>query len=471
MRDAGGHRDGGARGVAERSTAARSAPMRSGDARGRRPVRRWVLYAAVAAVIAAVVSFTRLGDPTQPREQYFFGTLQTSPRTARADETHGIRVAHLTVQWDRFEPAPGQVDQRYVAALRERLRMFRDAGLRVEAGVGLNNPPSWLLSKYPEDSFTDQRGARSTSSPNLVFSQEIRNEVAGYLRLLDSEIGLGNFWAIRVGVNDTGEFTYPPPARSTRGPLSYWAYDRHAQASGADPGRPSTVSPNPYPGWRPGQGTYDGAAFGTRQVSRWYDWYLGALADAVNWQTGQYEALGYRGLMLVLIPGAGFYPGDLSAAVEGHLRETADGGLISRGAGFFRTIALIDHRPNVQLVSTALVDGSGTPRNNACQAADTSVTPDALDPAAQSRVRAWSSVRWISRIAAQEGFPISGESAGPHVAAYYPGVMNQAGRQLKSCGLTGLMWAFDHNLYDGTPGSSLGDYASVIAKLQRGDTP
>ncbi|MEU6276988.1 beta-galactosidase [Streptomyces populi] len=444
---------------------------RATDARRRRHVRWWVLCTALAAALAAVVSFSLPDGPAAPRKQYFFGTLQTSPRTARAYEAHGIRVAHLTIQWDRFAPAPGRVDRSYVASLERELRTFRAAGLRVEAGVGLNNPPSWLLDRYPEDSFTDQRGARFTSSPNLVFSQEIRNEVAGYLRQLDGAIGLGNFWAIRVGVNDTGEFTYPPPAASGSGPLSYWAYDRHAQAGGADPGRPPTVPPNPYPGWRPGQRTHDGAAFGTREVSRWYDWYLGALADAVNWQTGQYEALGYRGHLLVLIPGAGFYPGDLSAAVDGHLRDTAAGGLISRGAGFFRTVALIRHRRDVQLVSTALVDGSGTPRDNACRPSDTNVTPDAPTPAQEARVRAWSSVRWIARIAAREGFPLSGESAGPHVAAYYPGVMNRAGRQLKSCGLTGLMWAFDHNLYDGTPGSSLGDYASMIAKLQKGDTP
>ncbi|MDC2953994.1 beta-galactosidase [Streptomyces gilvifuscus] len=443
----------------------------SGDVLRRSHVRRWVLYAVVAAVVAAVVSFIRLDDPGDHHERYFFGTLQTSPRTARADEARGMRVAHMTVSWDRFEPVPGQVDQHYVATLKRKLRMFRDAGLHVEAGVGLNNPPPWLSDRYPEDAFTDQGGARFTSGPNLVFSQEIRNEVEGYLRRLDQEIGLANFWAIRIGVNSTGEFTYPPPAPSTRGAMSYWAFDRHAQASGADPGRPATVPPNPYPGWRPGQSTYRGAPFTPGQVNRWYGWYLSALADAVNWQTGQYEALGYHGLLLVLIPGGGFHPSDLSAAVRAHLGETAAGGLISRGAGFFRTIGLIQHRRTVQLVSTALVDGSGTPRNNACRPSDGSVVPDAVAPGAEARVRAWSSVRWISRIAAREGFPISGESAGPHVAAYYPGVMTDAARQLTSCGLTGLMWAFDHNLYDGTPGSSLGDYASVIAKLQKGAAP
>ncbi|MBN0048225.1 beta-galactosidase [Streptomyces actuosus] len=446
---------------------------RSGGAGRRLRTRRWVVYLAVAAVVAAVLSFSRLGKGNDHHERYFFGTLQTSPRTARVSAEHGIGVAHMTVHWNRFEPAPGQVDQAYVATIKEKVRVFHDAGLRVEAGLGLNSPPSWLFDRYPDAAFTDQDGARFTEAPNLVFSQEVRNEVAGYLRQLDRQIGLRSFWALRIGVNDTGEFTYPRPAPGTAGHASYWAFDRHAQASGADPGRPATVAPNPFPGWRPGQPGYRGAPMTTGQVSRWYDWYLTALADAVNWQIRQYEALGYTGRLLVLVPGAGFYPGDLSTALRAHLGATAAGGLLSRGAGFYRTIGLIDHRPGVQLVSTALVDGSGTPRNNACRPSDRAVDLDALarGRGPEDRVRAWSSVRWISRIAAHEGFTVSGESAGPHVAAYYPGVMNEAGRQLKACGLKGLMWAFDHNLHDGTPGSSIEDYALLIAGLQRGATP
>jgi hypothetical protein len=36
---------------------------------------------------------------------------------------------------------------------------------------------------------------------------------------------------------------------------------------------------------------------------------------------------------------------------------------------------------------------------------------------------------------------------------------------VRSCHLQGLMWAFDDNLYDGTPGSSLDDYAAMIRRL------
>ncbi|CAM5236499.1 beta-galactosidase [Streptomyces tanashiensis] len=37
-------------------------------------------------------------------------------------------------------------------------------------------------------------------------------------------------------------------------------------------------------------------------------------------------------------------------------------------------------------------------------------------------------------------------------------------RQMASCGLEGMMWAFDRQLYDGTPGSSLADYAETIRR-------
>jgi hypothetical protein len=42
--------------------------------------------------------------------------------------------------------------------------------------------------------------------------------------------------------------------------------------------------------------------------------------------------------------------------------------------------------------------------------------------------------------------------------------MSAAARQMHTCGLQGLMWAFDSNLYDGTPGSSLADYSAVISR-------
>ncbi|MFE7955691.1 hypothetical protein [Streptomyces sp. NPDC057413] len=444
---------------------------RPGRGRWRHGGHRPAVFAALVTAVVAVTLFAVSQQDGRAAPSYFFGTLQTGLGTARQERDKGIGVAHLPIYWDRVEPVRGHIDTGYVAGVKDALRTFQDAGMKVEAGLGLNHPPGWVLDRHPGNSYTDQNGREYTDSPNLAFSQELRNEAQGYLRWLDRDIGLRTFWAIRIGVNDTGEYAYPPPGDGER--TAFWAFDRHAQASGRDPGRPATVPANPYPDWRPGQQTYRGEPFTPQQADRWYAWYLGALADTVNWQIRQFDALHYPGILKVLIPGGGLQPRDLSAALSVRLAPTAQGGLVGRGSAYFRTIPMILHHGNVQLVSTALVDGSGTPRNNVCRPQDAAVDVRALATGSgpADLVGTWSSVRWVARIAAETGFTVSGESAGPEVESYYPGVMNDAARQMTTCGLKGLMWAFDRNLYDGTPGSSLEDYAAVIARLDKGSTP
>ncbi|MFC4472677.1 beta-galactosidase [Streptomyces xiangluensis] len=427
---------------------------------------RWSYVLGVLAVLLALVTSPLFLESGRPPERYYFGTLQTDPSRARLERETGIEVVHMPIFWDRFEPVDGEYDSQYLAELKERLRTFKEAGVRIEAGLGVNHPPRWLMDRHPQDTYVDQSGERDVDNANVVFSQDVRAEVEQYVQRLAEDIGLDNFWAIRIGVNEAGELTYPPPSSAADGArASYWAFDRNAQASGADHDRPATIPPNPFPGWRPGERTYREASFAQRQVAQWYDWYLVALGDAVNWQIEHYGSLGYRGLLKVLIPGAGLYPRDRTAAIRGYLDEPVSTNLTGRGAAFFTTIGHVQPRRNVQIVSTALVDGSGIPANNACRREDAGIRIDSDGDDAE--VRTWSSVRWVSRIAAHHGFPIGGESAGPQVAAYYPGVMDDAERQMKTCGLRGLMWAFDRNLYDGTPGSSLQEYAAVIDRSRR----
>ncbi|MET7619747.1 beta-galactosidase [Streptomyces sp. NPDC005408] len=418
--------------------------------------RSLTLIGALAAVVLVLVSLAVLRP--DDRKPYYFGTLQTNPAMARTEHEHGIRVAHLTIHWDRFEPAEGQYDAAYIDSVKADLRALREAGALVEVGFGLNHPPGWLYEAHPDAAFVDQHGDRYTGTPNMVFSRAVRAEADQYIGKVAEAIDLGDVWAIRVGVNSSGEFSYPAPVSEGDGG-DYWAYDANAQGQDSAPGRPATVPASPFPGWRPGERTYNGSPFTASQVSRWYDWYLAALADTVNWQIGQYRSLGYDGLLKVLIPGAGFYPDDHARAIANHLDGSVAAQLVSRGTAYFRTLQQVGPRRNVQMVSTALVDGSGMPRNNGCAAEDATVDVRNRDSA---EARRWSSVRWVAAIAERDGFALGGESAGPQVAPYYEGVMDDAAHQMKSCGLKGLMWAFDSQLYDGTPGSSLQDYAKVI---------
>ncbi|MFE7513006.1 beta-galactosidase [Streptomyces sp. NPDC057540] len=403
-----------------------------------------LVFLAVLVLLVGALGGLRREDPRPA--PYWYGTLQTDPDRARTEYEHGIRVAHLQIDWSRLEPEQGVYDEGYAREVRDQVAVFRDAGLRVEAGLGLNHAPSWLPDAYPESVWIDQAGRRSTATPNIVFSEPVREGVADYVRAVDRLIGLDTFWAVRLGVNESGEFTYPAP--SAEGRAAFWAYDSHAQAS------------SPFPGWRPGERTYHGRPFTSEEAARWYDWYEGALAGAVNWQIDLYASLGYRGQLKVLVPGAGFYPSDLRAAVGARLAGSPAIGLVGRGAGFFRTLALVEQRDTVRIVTTALVDGTGRPRDNGCTPADARVDVAAPDDAA---VRAWSSARWVTAVARSAGFTrLAGESAGPQIAPYHDGVTDTAYRQMASCGLEGMMWAFDRHLYDGTPGSSLDRYAETI---------
>ncbi|MFI8520707.1 beta-galactosidase [Streptomyces sp. NPDC085481] len=410
------------------------------------------VLALVALVAATVGALNR--DDTDPSSS--FGTLQTAPERARTEYEHGLRVAHLQIDWGRFEPEQGVYDDSYIQEVRDRLHAFREAGLRVEAGLGLNHPPDWLAGAYPESVWRNQFGEESTGTPNIVFSTPVRDEVASYVRQVNERIGLDEIWAIRVGINESGEFGYPSPVADGRDKGEFWAYDRHAQEA------------SPYPGWRPGEKAYEGAPFTERQVRRWYDWYLASLADAVDWQIDLFTGLGHHGPLKVLVPGSGFYPSDYRAAVSGYLDGTRSARLIGRGVGFFATLGLLQQRDEVHIVTTALVDGTGDPVDNGCAPGDPKAVATADGSAAADRaVRAWSSTRWVVAVARSEGFThLDGESAGQHVAAYWPGVMEVAFHQFDSCGLEGLMWAFDHDLYDGTPGSSLAEYAAMIRERE-----
>ncbi|MFD3944370.1 beta-galactosidase [Streptomyces sp. NPDC058579] len=431
--------------------------------RPRRRLRAVLGLLAVLVLVLTTVGVLRHdGAAGEKTDAYWFGTLQTHEDEARHEYEHGIRVAHLEIDWDRFEPRRDTYDDAYAEGVKDRIRAFRDAGLRIEAGLGLNHPPAWLAETYPWAVYVNQFGERSPKTANLVFSKVVRDEAEQYVKEVKERIGLEDFWALRIGVNESGEFGYPSPVSADRAEGEFWAYDDNAQSTAPDTDRPATVPQNPFPGWRPGDSTYRGEPFTERQVGLWYHWYLTSLADAVNWQIGLYTALRHDGPLKVLIPGAGHLPADQRAAIAAHLGPTESGRLVGRGVAFFETIGMIHRQDDVVLVSTALVDGTGTPRDNACAPSDASVDIDAPD---ELTVRAWSSTRWVVAVARAEGFTrLAGESAGPQVAAYHPGVMETAARQMTSCGLEGLMWAFDRNLYDGTPGSSLEEYAAMIRR-------
>lgn len=421
-----------------------------------RTLHRWWFVGVVALVLAMLASIALLRSDGE--EEYHFGTLLTDHERAPREHEKGIRVAHLEVRWDRFEPHDDAFDAAYIVQLRDTIRKFEEAGMEIEVGITIHSPPAWLM-EHPDSDFVNQHGARFTDAPNVVFSQSVRREVQEYIDKFNSELGLHNFWAVRIGVSETGEFSYPPADMGEEGTNSFWAFDRNAQSATGNSGRPPNVPPNPLPGWEPGDRTYKGRNVERADVAAWSDWYIQAIAQTVNWQIRHYKSLGYQGKLKILVPGTGVRPGEHEKAVDSYLDGTVLPDLMGRGVSFYKSLAEIRGSENIEIVSTSLVDGSGEPNNNGCAPSDAG--EDILDPS-NTVVENWSSVRWIANLARYYGFDLNGESAGPHIRPYYDGVMDDAALQMESCGLKGLMWAFDANLYDDTPGSSLQEYAAVI---------
>jgi hypothetical protein len=357
---------------------------------------------------------------------------------AAAEYAAGVRVVHLELNWGAYEPADGAFSSSYASDARNRLAAMRAAGMKVVLGLGLQYPPSWVFN-YPNSRYVDQYG-NTANVVNLTWNSTLRQKADAYLARVNADLGLSSFWAVRVGSGGNVETLYPDES----GRNAYWAYNANAQAG------------SPFPGWRPGQTSWNGQPFTTAQVGQWYDWYLGSLVDGVNWQLDGYRRLGFTGYLQVLMPGVGSRPSEYNAAIAGYLGGTGDGlHTMGRGAVWDRLLARISDRTHVVAYVSSVADGSGG--NDLCSTSDATVS------STSSAVLGWSATRWISYNATKYGLAKNGENPGRgDTNSYGLTMLQSAAAQMQSCGFQGLMWAHDFNLYDGVSGVSLADYAAVL---------
>jgi hypothetical protein len=233
----------------------------------------------------------------------------------------------------------------------------------------------------------------------------------------------------------------------------YAAFDQNAQKG---PDLPPSMPPNPHPGWRPGD-----RSLTTDQVAQWADWYIGALANVVDWQTASFDALGFRGYYQVVTPGSGVRPDDFRNAVRDYLPD----GLVGVGAVWDRFYRFLRNRQRVMAYVSSMADGSGN--NDTCEAGDRFVALD--NPVADN----WSATRWISRIADEYGLSKGGENPGwgdaPHDFyrdTFGAGLLSAALRQMLGCQFSVFYWAHDQQLWDGTVPFSA--YAQYISRITSG---
>jgi len=245
---------------------------------------------------------------------YVFGTLETDPIHATAEKQAGLGAAMFTIGWDSAEPQDGVFNEGYIAQMKQELQTFQQVGMKVVLHFALHYPPAWVFT-YPNSKYINQNGT-TAGEVNIVFNQTLRQKAEQFITHTAQEIGIQKAWAVRINSGGDAEVLYPVENQN-----EYWAYDANAQNS---INLPPTIPHNPFPGWKPGQTTYNGQQMTTAQVAQWYQWYVGALVDSVNWQIQVYKNLGYQGYFQILTPGSGTRPSDYQTAMNNYLNGTGD---------------------------------------------------------------------------------------------------------------------------------------------------
>jgi len=375
-----------------------------------------------------------------------FGTLLSEPASDAREAAGGVGGAMVELEWRLAEPERGEFDRRYLAGVGDRIRELQDDGRDVALGLGLHYAPRWALD-LPDARLVDQDGRRSDQL-NLVFDADARAAAEDYLAAVADEVDFADLQAVRFTSGGSGEVLYPDDG-------SYWAFDANALGGSA---LPATLTPNPEPEWRPGD-----ASLGREATAAWADWYVGALADAVDWQRGVVADLGFRGDEQVLTPGVGVTPAEWDAAVGAGLPE----GLLGAGAAWDRLYAALDDGGHLVAYSTSLGDGSGG--DSVCRPGD-----DGVEAGAISR-DSWSAARWLARIARERGLELAGENPGyrqpvaladSYVDTGPDGMMAAAFAQVAACGYARFYWAHDAELWDGTVDGDV--YLERIADARSG---
>jgi len=398
----------------------------------------------------------QISTAVDPGSRYLFGTLNTAGCNAGIEVAAGLRLAEMDIGWRSYEPAPGVFDDNYAASVKSTLQQFVAAGTKVVVDPGLVYPPDWALA-FPDGRYVDQFGHPAPGIVNLTYSQSVRTAVAAYLARLVADLGPQNIWGIRIGSGGLNESSYPEEV-AARDDNGYWAFDVSAMGG---PDRPASIPASPLPGWKPGDRSWDSKPVTVDQVRQWYQWYLGAMVDGINWQIKLYDDLGVKGYKLVLMAGLGSRPSEYNGAIASYLDgHSDDNETMGRGAVWNLVIDQLAGS-NIVVYVSSLADGSG--QDDVCQPSDASVSLN------DQAINGWSAARWISWNAARHALPTMGENPGrgsnPN-PRYGMAMMEHAAQQMQGCGMMGLFWAHDFNLYDGVSGVSLADYSALIQRYR-----
>jgi hypothetical protein len=284
----------------------------------------------------------------------------------------------------------------------------------------------------------------------------VRTAATAYINDVVSTLcGISSY---RIGLSASGEMLYPEAPAD-----QWWAYT--ASAQGEDPGDlPDGVTQSPMPGWAPGDADWNGDPVTDAGIQGWYDWYLSALTNAHRWEIETFRQAGFAGTLEYVMPGLGALPDVYQARLAaGLVDESYDPAhTMNTGAVWWQVLPDLP-TTNAVVDISSVDDTSGDPEGNACQTSDASVPltdgTNAFDT--------WSDTRYLSYLAGQAGIPTIGENPG-QPADMSPSALSDIMSLVRSCGLTGLQYAFDDALNGEGSGGGSGDatisqYAAAVA--------
>ncbi len=333
----------------------------------------------------------------------------------------------MGVNWDRGEPAEGQFNAAYFKEIKDKIAAFRTGGKWIVLDLGVQYPPRWIF-QHASSHFINQYGGPFDSAPgsgdcgvNLVFSQEMRDMFAIYLKHIFDELGT-DFFAVRLGGGRYGEQGYPINVYKS-GTNCYWAFDPLAQ--GKEPGLPRGVKPCPVPGWIPGTASTDHAS-----ARLFLDWYMESMRNYHDWQITAVRAY-FSGHLFMLYPSVGgLHPGQLDAAINDDCNGSTQAertGEVGRGFDTARFIAGMTD-PKVVVYSTWIDGFEGSD--------DASPDP-----------KRWSPAHFLASLAAAHQPPllVGGENTG---RPDDPANLELTFQRMRENHLCVMYWAFEPTLFD-----------------------
>jgi hypothetical protein len=319
-------------------------------------------------------------------------------------------------------------------------------GYLMQLDLGLQYPPAWMFNApdgqpaQPERRFANQFGqaftttASGKNTPNAVFSQAVRDDMAEYIAAVFARLGT-DWHSVRTGGGKYGETNYPENGYTDAAGThvnSYWAFDIAAQSGARLAGG---VSVCPVPGWKPGDASPNGEA------SRFVEWYLDSITNYHAWQIGRVRASGFTGLVLALYGSSIVRPGDIAAAVAVNLNGASPRWAeIAEGKDFRRMIHR-DTDPGI-VVHCTWVDAKNFNDVSTNPANWTPVhflrycvdTHPLNTPAGAFVLRMWGentgNAKYVETPAAPDGNPL--------VRTF---------SRMNTHGLMGILWAFEDQLY------------------------